>query len=81
MIAGIAIMPSITRITTFVHGAQVAADKADRQSDHRGERRDRQADDERDAAAVDDAAVQVAPEPIRAEPVLGGGAPQALRLD
>ncbi len=39
-----------------VHRSQVAADETNRQSDQRRERRDRQADDERYATAIDDPA-------------------------
>ena len=71
-----------------VEPADEAGDEPDREPDASRERRDRNADDERDARAVDDAAVDVAPEHVGAEPVLAptaasdaGSAQTRLRVD
>ena len=68
-IAGIAIRPSISRMTMRVDPADVAGDQADDEPDRDADHRDRDADEERDARAVDHAAVDVAAEAVGAHPM------------
>ena len=55
-----------------VEPAQVAGEHADHEPRERADQRDGHADDQRHARAVDDAAVDVAPQAVGAHPVLDG---------
>ncbi len=58
---------------------EIAGGQADDDADHRAEQRRADADSERDAGAVDDAAIDVAAEGIGAQPMRGAGRRQGQR--
>ena len=67
---GIDIRPSMTRITTASSQRTKPVTRPIASPSKRRQHRDREADDQRDARAVDDAAVDVAAEHVGAEPEL-----------
>ena len=73
-IGGIDIRPSMTRMMMPSAQRTHAGDEPDREAGERGQDRDREADGQRDARAVEHARVDVAAEHVGAEPVVGARA-------